>query len=428
MRCLLISDKFDPSIRSKKEEIQVITKSLTQVSELTREIKLVAAQKEFIPAFLEGIRTLGSTKVQRVDIISDKLYKIPAEACRKLPPQPSLTSLGVNLLPKGLPPRTSSYQQEFLVKILLEAAPNLTTLDVAASLYPNLEGCKSLKVLKFECMAHLMDYRRNRNLAKLTDMLAHVKDSLIELELNIWESTEKMKSVTGGPVMSKLTTLSIHPTDANEILDFFDEDHFPKLKTLRVHDIGGDSSFLSFLNLWRRHSGVQSLALTMNSFEGWEDMEFGEKIVDLFPTVKEFKLALEDIHFTAIPAVSNIIEPFKTWDLEGVSVHVDGVTQTSVLVDVLKAMSGLKGVKSARFSDTYVNESNFSPHVQDLILRSREYQRVEISGRVVPEIVKRFQLIFEASGAPIHFTGGVANGFGAQQINYRALCNLLNGF
>ncbi|XP_035712352.1 uncharacterized protein LOC110855560 isoform X1 [Folsomia candida] len=420
-RHLLISDRCD---QSKKKMTNVITKAFTQVSELTRKIKFAATRKEFIPTFLERMRTLGSTKVQRVDIISawgrDKVYKFPAEAYQKLPPKPSLTSLRLRLLPSFMCTRTPS-NEEFqpLVQILLDSAPNLTTLGVEASLYPDLEGCKNLKVLKFEYIAHLLDYRRKLSLTKLTDMLGQVKDSLIEVELGIWTSTGNTEPVTGGPVMSKLTTLAIHPTDGNQILNFFDEDHFPQLKTLRVHDIHQDSCSSSFLKLWRRHRGVQSIALSLNSFACWEDEEFRGKIVDLFPSVKEINLALKDIDFNDIPALSEIIEPFKTWDLERVSVHVDGVSKISVLMDVLKAMSGLKedhlikhrfrGVKSARFSDVDIKEDQFSPHIQDLILQSRGFKSVEIAGFMEPEIVERIRSIFEASGAPIHFSGGVVH-------------------
>ncbi|XP_021959841.2 uncharacterized protein LOC110855744 [Folsomia candida] len=417
MRHLLISDSFDQSIQSDEEKTEVITKAVTKVSESTREIRFVPAQKEFIPPFLERMRTLGSTRVQRIDILSawerdtdDSI--IPPETYQKLPPQVNLTSLGLRFLPSFLYPRTTSCDEfQPLVQIWLDAAPNLTTLAISASLYPNLEGCKSLKVLKLECMAHFVHYPGNLNLTKLTDMLEQVKDSLIELDLHISSSTEEMEPVTGGPIMSKLTTLSIHATDGNEILDFFDEDHFPQLKTLHVQDIHEDSSISSFLDLWRRHRGVQSLTLTMNLFEDFEDEEFEEEIVDLFPAVKEFNLVLTDIDFDGIPTLSEITEPFKTWDLERVSVHVDGVSKTSELMDVLKAMSGLKGAKSAQFWAVYIKEDQFSVHIQDLIMFSKGFKKVEIFGGVVPEIMERMRAVFEASGAPIDFTGGVANEF-----------------
>ncbi|XP_035712464.1 uncharacterized protein LOC118437520 [Folsomia candida] len=416
MRRILISDKYHWSIRSNKKKTQVITKALTElpkVSELTREIKFVAARKEFVPAFCEGMTALGSTKVQRVEFLSawkrDKVYRFPAEAYQKLPPQPYLTSLRLRLISDFGNSRIQTEFHEFqhLIQIWLEAAPNLTTLDVTASLYPNLEGCKSLKVLKFEYPTRPLSCPQHLCLHNLTDMLGQVKDSLIELELDVESSGRQIHPVLGGPVMSRVTTLSIHVTSASSnassrILDFFDEDHFPKLKILRVRQTCGDS-MLPNLNTWRRHVGVQSLALSMD-FSG---EEFERKLVNLFPAVKKFELNVKHMHRTSISALNRSIEPFKTWDLERVSVVVEGVRQSSVLLKILKVMSILKGVKSVRFPETYVKEDHFSRYIQDLILQSGGFNDVEISGLVVSEIVERIRPIFDANGGLIHFTGGV---------------------
>lgn len=91
--------------------------------------------------------------------------------------------------------------------------------------------------------------------------------------------------------MSKLTTLFIHDINAYQIFDFFDDDHLPKLKSLSVHHGEGKAPLSSHLNLWRRHKGVQSLALTLN-FLASEEEDFAGKMVDVFPAVKEFELVM----------------------------------------------------------------------------------------------------------------------------------------
>lgn len=144
--------------------------------------------------------------------------------------------------------------------------------------------------------------------------------------------------------MSKLTTLSIHAKNAHqplEIIDFFDEDHLPKLKTFRVHNICHDSSFLPYLNLWRRHRGVKSLALTMDSIGFGAD--YWRKTVDLFPSVKEFNLNMTPEDIASLPDLSWITEPLQTWELERVNVSVVGVKNSFVMTDVLQAMSVLRG-------------------------------------------------------------------------------------
>ncbi|XP_035712332.1 uncharacterized protein LOC110855752 isoform X2 [Folsomia candida] len=417
MRRLLISDKFDRSIRSKKKKSEVITKAITELPklfELIREIKLVTPKKEFVFVFLRGMISLGTTKVQRVDILSawkgDKVYTIPAYG--KLSPQPNLTSLRFHVVCEFRFIGITGYEEfQPVIQIWTDSAPNLTTLDIAAPLYPNLEGCKSLKVLKLRCLTRFMHCPPSLSLGKLTDMLGQVKDSLIELELYVRASTLEMEPVKGGPVMSKLTTLSIHATNSYRILNFFGEDHFPKLKTLRVHSCYGDLSFFSFLNLWRRHRGVKSLSLTLDFIESGE--EFGGQVVNLFPAVKEFRLNMnmKNVQLNSNLTINRIFEPFQTLDLERVNILVDGLNQSTVVINVLKAMSALKGIKSVRFLNTNIVESEFSPRIHGLILLSRGFKRVEISGHEDPEILERMRPIFEASGAPINFTGGVFIGY-----------------
>lgn len=69
---------------------------------------------------------------------------------------------------------------------MIDSAPNLTCLDVETPFYPDLEGCKNLKVLKFhfvKCDHHTISDCPDLNLGSVMKMLTQVKDSLIELVL-----------------------------------------------------------------------------------------------------------------------------------------------------------------------------------------------------------------------------------------------------
>ncbi|XP_035712443.1 uncharacterized protein LOC118437507 [Folsomia candida] len=407
-RHLRISDNFNLSIWSNKMKTGIITQVLTEVPEvvqLTREIKFDVTHKEFVPPFLQGIRMLRSTKIRHVDISthvqSFRDYIIPAETYQKLPPQPSLTSVKFKTLSDSQSGRKLEFQP--LIKVWLDAAPNLTTLDIAASFYPNLEGCTNLKVLRFE----FLDWA-DIKLDKVTKMLGQVKDSLMELKLSKRYSREQIQTVDEVPVMSQLTSLSIHSLHAYGILGFFDEDHFPKLKTLSLHHASGEGTLTSHLNLWRRHEGVQSLGLTVDflSSKNGEEEDFGEEIVEMFPSVKELDLTMKHISLSFIPAINRIMESFKTWDLERVNVAVTLGRQISVLIEVLKTMSILQGVKSFQLLDITSSRVHFSPYIEDIILHSRGFKSFEISGYEPPEVVERMRSIFQASRAPVQFRVG----------------------
>lgn len=146
--------------------------------------------------------------------------------------------------------------------------------------------------------------------------------------------------------MSKLTRLSIHATNVFRIHDFFDETHFPKLKTFRVDNGFWKSSVLSHLNLWRRHRGVASLSVTMNHW-GLEEEEFWKQMIHIFPTVKQFELKMHNID--CIP-LKRSMESFKMWDLEGVNVEVNWVKKSYVLIEVLKSVSVMKGMIQIKMS------------------------------------------------------------------------------
>ncbi|XP_035712313.1 uncharacterized protein LOC118437427 [Folsomia candida] len=207
------------------------------------------------------------------------------------------------------------------------------------------------------------------------------------------------------PIMSKLTRLSIYPMDAYRIRGCFDEDHFPKLKTLSFHNGMLESRLITHLIFWRRHRGVQSLALTMD-FREEVDMEFSDTIIRLFPAVKEFDFVME---FNYTPDLSRMLSPFGMWRLKRANVLAKNVGQSSTMIQVLTPILVWKGFKTVHFSYLCVTEDDFFPYIQNLILHCEGFKSVEISGREEPEIVERIRPIFEASGAPIHFTGGVVH-------------------
>lgn len=165
------------------------------------------------------------------------------------------------------------------------------------------------------------------------------------------------------PAMSKLTTLSTDAINVYRILGFFDEEHLPKLKTFRLlHQIE-----LSYLNLWTRHSGVESLTVTINRMVR-EEEDFGEKLVDVFPAVKklDFVLSRMDNNPGSIHPLTRIIEPFLMWNLERVNIHAKNVTQSSRLIEVLKIVPFLKG-KSSQYIEHF---SSYTGLCSELCMKS----------------------------------------------------------
>ncbi|XP_021962357.1 uncharacterized protein LOC110858030 isoform X1 [Folsomia candida] len=433
---LFISDKFDSSIPEDKKT-ELMTRALTlveKVSDLTREIKFLVGQKEFVPAFLEGIRMLGSTKIKHVGIFrawgDNSVDTIPAQAYGELPPQSSLTSLKFEALSNNQPDATKNVQYDPvvycsellpLIKIWLDSAPNLTSLDVATSFNPNLEACTKLEVLKFKLFRCCDEHYRDLN---VTEMLTQVKDSLIELELcHSVRTYESMKHIQleEVPVMLKLTSLTIHAVEVYEIGDFFNEKNFPELTSISLRNGFPPSSLLTHLNMWTQHGRVHSLTLDMGS-DASNVQEFGGEMVDLFPSVKALDLRLDMKVFNItditppvrddwIPlwtpaSIRRFMEPFQIWDLQRVNVSVE-VNASALLIDALQAISLLKGDKKVQFDFTWIDDTsdNFSDRVQDMITHSETFKRVEIKINMAPDIVERLQRIVEASGAPIHFIG-----------------------
>lgn len=93
------------------------------------------------------------------------------------------------------------------------------------------------------------------------------------------------------------------------------------------------------LEVWRRHSRVEFLALTVDFWWGKEG-KLPEKMIQLFPAVKEFDLTMKEMWSFPISSVNRGMKSFKMWDLKRVKVLVK---ESSELIEVLRAVSLLKG-------------------------------------------------------------------------------------
>ncbi|XP_021966467.2 uncharacterized protein LOC110861644 [Folsomia candida] len=410
---IIISSRFDASIHFKKRAA-VISKVFTILSEQnTREITFMSSEKKFIPVFLEGMKTLKSTKIQTIRIflpqpnLGECVDERRIQACGKLPVQLSLTSLEFQSSPDLWHETGRSDEFQPALQILIDSAPNLTSLIVVAPFYPNLEGCTSLKVLEFQFKICDHTACADLNLGAVINMLAQVKDSLTVLRLytggeRVSVSQDKNLSV---PVLSKLTSVSINFVKAYLMEGFFDEEHLPKLKHLDFSHFRCTATDLSsYLNLWKRHRGVESLWLPLGRSCMESGFEFGQKIGKLFPTVKKFDFMMEILDNVNPADVEKMIEPLQKWDLKESHVFVEFV-DTSFLGPVLKSLSALKGVKSVRFMHIE-HQGVFAPCVPDIILHSKGFKSVEICGVQDIEAMEEMRPILEGSGTPIDFTRG----------------------
>lgn len=137
----------------------------------------------------EAIRMLDSTKIQNISVFFKpqkfrglQIPKGKVQPCRLLPILSNLTSIKFELF--GIIREKTRNSFHPVLQILIDAAPNLTSLDVSGSFYPNLEGCKKLKILKlFNVKCADTRICPKLDVAAVTRMLAQVKDSLEEMEL-----------------------------------------------------------------------------------------------------------------------------------------------------------------------------------------------------------------------------------------------------
>ncbi|XP_035713733.1 uncharacterized protein LOC118438087 isoform X2 [Folsomia candida] len=364
---LIIYSDFDPSIPLNKKA-DVIIKLLTQVFQDPREIAIRASEKTTVTDFFNAISMMTSTRIQSI-FIDTVSYgdEIRPQMDLKIPAQPSLTSLSFKVYSNVAPNNPIEFQP--FLQLLIDSAPNLNSLDIWTSFYPNLEKCRNLKVLKFS-FNHCYDAPYpSFSLADVVRMLVQVKDSVTEMKLSYDNGVVYIPQNCNVPVMSKLTSLAIHAVNVYKIRDFFDEDHFPKLKNFSLRNNSVDLRMSTHLTLWKRHRGVESLTLTIDR-PWWED-DLAGQIIHLFPAVKKFDLKIKVSCRISIHEVGRMMAAFQVWDLEKVD----------------------------------IKEADLSASIQDIILHSRGLQNVKISSCLEPEIArKRIQSIFEASGVPIQFT------------------------
>lgn len=136
----------------------------------------------------EGLILLKSTKIRHISLTN---WKYSYLGCRENPVQVCLpvTNLSIPILPNltsvkfDLRGNVKRPAFQPLAQALLKSAPNLTTLNLAAPFYLDLEGCRHLTVFKFAYIPMAKETLAKFDLAAVTTLLAQVKDSAVEMEL-----------------------------------------------------------------------------------------------------------------------------------------------------------------------------------------------------------------------------------------------------
>lgn len=190
------SEAFDPSVPPRKTS-EVSTRIFTCVphlSQLTREIDLLVNERKYANAFLDGVRRLkSSSNIRHISIgiewTGSSAGKGEYKVRRKIPPQNNLTSIWFVVY--GDVPKFGFHAFQPLLQALMDAAPNLTFLDVTPTFYPNLEGCTNLKILKF-CVVKSTP-PTFFDVAAGMKMLGQVKDSLRNLCMRYYGEVELVK-------------------------------------------------------------------------------------------------------------------------------------------------------------------------------------------------------------------------------------------
>ncbi|OXA48648.1 hypothetical protein Fcan01_16234 [Folsomia candida] len=156
------------------------------------------------------------------------------------------------------------------------------------------------------------------------------------------------------------------------------------------------------LKMWQRHRGVESLSVVLQHNGDMQWGGFTDSIVQLFPAVKKFDLKIPSLSMSSSYAVKRMMEPFQIWDLEHVNFDLEEVNKSAVVVEILKNMSLLKGIKRVNFMDVSLTQNDFFPHIQDISFYSAEFQSLKLSGH--GHVAKTVELRPLQSGGPIRFT------------------------
>lgn len=181
-RRLLIFDVFQPNVQEEKT-VDIFFQMITQIfSQATNEIKLYVTKKEFAYGFLQGIALLKITNLQHVSIVISAEARTlsdenPVQEFPKLPIQVNLTS--IKFQPNEQNKEIGLPAFDTFLQVLIDSAPNLTSLDISGIACPNLESCKNLKVLKFRFSKSY--YADPGKLSVTTKILPQVKDSLTDM-------------------------------------------------------------------------------------------------------------------------------------------------------------------------------------------------------------------------------------------------------
>lgn len=143
-------------------------------------------------------------------------------------------------------------------------------------------------------------------------------------------------------MMSKMTSVTIHPAATYLFPDFFNEDHLPRLESLflSVTNRSEGLALSPHLNLWKPHGGVKSLKLQLGEVDA---NEIGRQIVALFPSVTKFELISSLGCNNSVLGINQMMPPYQKWDLEEALVSWEGVHTADTLVAVLKNMAAWKG-------------------------------------------------------------------------------------
>ncbi|XP_021959742.1 uncharacterized protein LOC110855641 [Folsomia candida] len=372
-----VSQPFIPGDTS----VEVFTQMITQIPQVTNEIKFHVTQRKFAVAFLERMALLKPTNIQHVSIffcphLRTLTVDHLASEYPQLLVQANLTSIkfqpGQHRLEDGHP------VYETFLQALIDSAPNLTSLNVLGTFYPNLERSKKLNVLEFNLSRWHAGTPSKLDLAALTRMLAQVKDSLIRFKFhcsgrNIVTEERNLSF----PVLAKLSSIAFLDVNLLTIHDCFGEYYLPKLQNFTITN-RGECNLLTDINLWRPHRGVKSLTVDARN---WPDTheEFSTMIVQLFPGIKKFNFTISLNAEKLLDKIKSRMSPFEIWDLEEVTVVAKRAKETTLVVELLKNMANWKGVKRVHFILAWTRYKDFCPWIQDLIFYSRGFRSVQIS-------------------------------------------------
>lgn len=168
--------------------------------QFTQELQVRLNRKKHMTGFLKGFRKLESTNLRHVSLHINMVKSWGKEfpVLKKLAVQSTLTSFQFHYEYSTRCSSRSHLAIRPFLQIWLDSAPNLTVLKIQANFYPDLKGCKSIKVFEFKFIKiSLYNARGALNLTEVTGMLTQIKDSVVEVKLDaICDSYRQVKIIT----------------------------------------------------------------------------------------------------------------------------------------------------------------------------------------------------------------------------------------